>query len=33
MLVSFVIPVLNSEKTLAECLDAIRAQTLPHLFC
>ena len=29
MLVSFVIPVLNSEKTLAECLDAIRTQTLP----
>ena len=29
MLVSFVIPVLNSEKTLAECLDAIRAQALP----
>ena len=29
MLVSFVIPVLNSEQTLAECLDAIRAQTLP----
>ena len=29
MLVSFVIPVLNSEKTLAECLEAIRAQTLP----
>ena len=29
MLVSFVIPVLNSEKTLAECLGAIRAQTLP----
>ena len=29
MLVSFVIPVLNSEKTLAECLDAIQAQTIP----
>ena len=29
MLVSFVIPVLNSEKTLAECLGAIRTQTLP----
>ena len=29
MLVSFVIPGLTSEQTLAECLDAIRAQTLP----
>ncbi len=29
MKVSFVIPVLNSEKTLGECLDAIRAQAVP----
>ncbi len=30
MLLSIVIPTLNSEKTLGECLGAIRAQTLPR---
>lgn len=30
MKVSFVIPVLNSEATLGECLDAIRAQKVPE---
>ena len=29
MKVSFVIPVLNSEATLGECLDAIHAQKVP----
>ena len=30
MFLSIVIPTLNSEKTLGECLAAIRAQTLPR---
>ena len=30
MFLSVVIPTLNSEKTLAECLAAIRAQSLPR---
>ena len=30
MKLSIVIPVLNSERTLGECLDAIRSQTLPR---
>ena len=29
-MVSFVIPTLNSEKTLGECLDAILAQDFPR---
>ena len=30
MRLSIVIPVLNSERTLGECLEAIAAQTLPR---
>ncbi len=33
MKLSIVIPVLNSEKTLGECLAAIRSQTLPRCDC